>query len=131
MNGRSTQTELHFSKASLTLEFYTRNVILSTSGFKQKSHTLIRAFQEHQKCVHDRVTRPFRPGGHESVKGLVRETNPNSREVLALPLALALALALALSINQSSTSCRSCSIILPVPVAGSLGIFFRSQLPAL
>ena len=52
-NGRSTQTNLHFSKASLSLEFYTRNVILPTSSFKQKSHTLIRAFQEHQKCVHE------------------------------------------------------------------------------
>ena len=26
--------------------------------------------------------------------------------------------------GQSSTSCRFCSIILPVPAAGSLGIFF-------
>ena len=44
------------------LEFYTRNVILPTSGFKQKSHTLIRAFQEHQKCMHDLPTGRARVG---------------------------------------------------------------------
>ena len=33
--------------------------------------------------------------------------------------------------GQSSTSCRFCSIILPVPAPGSLGIFFRNRLPAL
>ena len=44
-----------------------RNVILPTSGFKQKSHTLIKAFQEHQKYMQE----PFRLGGYKSVKGLL------------------------------------------------------------
>ena len=33
--------------------------------------------------------------------------------------------------GQSLTSCRFCSIILPVPAAGYLGTFFRRRQPAL
>ena len=57
-----------------SLEFYTRNIILPTSCFKQKSYTLIKAFQEHQ--AYAGVTRPFRPGRLESAKGLACETRP-------------------------------------------------------